>query len=595
MLKLSNPPTQRAARVDIPQGFLTQLLDRTDLVELVGRSVQLRRQGDNYLGLCPFHGEKSPSFTVSQSKQFFHCFGCGAHGDAIAFLREHAGLSFLEAVQELAQAAGTALPGQEQGAAPTQDHTELLKANELAAAFYRHCLRHEQSAKDYLKGRRLPSEATERFVIGYAPNGWTSLKEAFPDYPTNRHIVQAGLVVERDDKRYDRFRERIMFGIRDARGRLLGFGGRSIGAAEPKYLNSSASPLFDKSNALFGVFEAREAIRRTRQVLVVEGYMDVVALSMNGAPNCVATMGTACTRQHIERLMALCEEVVFAFDGDAAGRQAAWKSMLLCLAHADDERVFRFLILPPGRDPDEIILEEGPKAFQARIDRALTLSGFLMQELAQRNNQLASIEDRARFAQEGLEVVRQLPYASNLRRLMREDILKASTLSAEAVNALSARSSTGSRAAITRRRFDPWECLARAAGACPNEAAEHAQAMIEALPTALQDSFFLERWDDFGAAQAPFWRTLYGLLHGSAREEPAQDDTSTSASKTDPATLAAHRDLLAGAPAMITKSLAEEHRRSLRSAFRQGSVNEEDYLRELAGANAARTTRQLPG
>ncbi|HWS25831.1 MAG TPA: DNA primase [Xanthomonadales bacterium] len=591
MLKLSNPPAHRAAHADIPKGFLTQLLDRTDLVELVGRSVQLRRQGDNHLGLCPFHGEKSPSFTVSQSKQFFHCFGCGANGDAIHFLREHAGLSFLEAVQELAQAAGMALPGQEQGTTPAQDHTELLKANELAAAFYRHCLRYEQAARDYLKGRRLPSEATERFVIGYAPAGWTSLKEAFPDYRTNSHVVQAGLVVERDEKRYDRFRERIMFGIRDPRGRLLGFGGRSIGAAEPKYLNSSASPLFDKSNALFGVFEAREAIRRTRQVLVVEGYMDVVALSMNGVPNCVATMGTACTRQHIERLMALCEEVVFAFDGDAAGRQAAWKSMLLCLAHADDERVFRFLLLPPGRDPDETILAEGSQAFQARIDRALTLSGFLMQELAQRNNQLASTEDRARFAQEGMEIVRQLPYASNLRRLMREDILKASTLSAQAVSALSASTGAGSHRAISRRRFDPWSSLARAVDTCPKEATEHAQAMLEALPGALQDSFFQERWNDFDPAQAPFWQALFGLLHGS--ENRPERDTPTDT--VDAATLATSRDLLAGAPAMITKHLADEHRRLLRSAFRQGSVNEEDYLRELASANAARGARQHPG
>jgi len=590
MLKLSNPSTHRAAHADIPKGFLTQLLDRTDIVELVGRSVQLRRQGDNYLGLCPFHGEKSPSFTVSHSKQFFHCFGCGANGDAIHFLREHAGLSFLEAVQELAQAAGMALPGREQGAAPTQDHTELLKANELAAAFYRHCLRHEQHAKDYLKGRRLPSEATERFVIGYAPTGWTSLKEAFPDYGANRHLVEAGLVVEREDRRYDRFRERIMFGIRDPRGRLLGFGGRSIGTAEPKYLNSSASPLFDKSAALFGVFEAREAIRRTRQVLVVEGYMDVVALSMNGVPNCVATMGTACTRQHLERLMAVCEEVVFAFDGDAAGRQAAWKSMLLCLAHADDERVFRFLLLPPGRDPDETILEEGSQAFQARIDQALTLSGFLMQELVRRNNQLASTEDRARFAQEGMEVVRQLPYASNLRRLMREDILKASALSAQAVSALSARS-TGSRAAITRRRFDPWKSLECAIGTCPKEASEQAPSMLEALPGALQDSFFQGRWDDFDPAQASFWQALFNLLRGSDHES----DPDAAADTVDAATLAAHRDLLVGAPAMIAKHLADEHRRRLRGAFRQGSVNEEDYLRELASANAARTARHIPG
>ena len=595
MLATPRSVSAGARQNDLPQHFLTQLLDRTDIVELVGRTVRLRHQGDNHIGLCPFHNEKSPSFSVSQSKQFFHCFGCGINGNAIHFLREHAGLSFMEAVKELAQAANLTLPEQVQSGAPVQDTSELQKANELAAAFYRHCLRHEQAATDYLKGRHLPNEATRRFVIGFAPPGWNSLKEAFPDYGSNDHIVNAGLVIDRDGRRYDRFRERIMFGIRDHRGRLLGFGGRSIGAAEPKYLNSSSSALFDKSAALFGVFEAREAMRRSRQVIVVEGYMDVAALSMSGVENCVATMGTACTPQHIERLMALCQDVVFAFDGDAAGRQAAWKSMLLCLRYASDERSFRFLLLPTGRDPDEIVHDEGLEAFKARIDKALTLSGFLMHELSQRNNHLASTEDRARFAQEGLQVAEQLPFGSNLRRLLREEILKASTLKPQDVAALSLGSVAGKRAASSRRRTDLWSALAQATALCPEAAASHSAEMLKMLPASLQDDFFLERWADFPPQQAVFWRALFSALDGSApmaRRDGNTPDVEPHSVVPVAHNSAAHQDLLRGAALLIETQLQADKRQSLRSAFRAGTVSEEQYLRELCAPSLARPAQR---
>lgn len=579
MLKVSAPQDKSAPRQqDLPPEFLAQVLGRTDIVELVGRSVALRRHGDNHVGLCPFHGEKSPSFTVSQPKQFFHCFGCGANGNAIHFLREHAGLPFHEAVQELAQAAGVAMPNAEPASQLAPNVHALIKANELAAAFYRHCLRYDETAQLYLKGRGIPSEAKDRFVIGFAPQGWTSLKEAFEDYQTSQHIVDAGLVIHRDDKRYDRFRDRITFGIRDYRGRLLGFGGRTTGSEEPKYLNSPASPIFDKGATLFGAFEAREEVRRTRQVIVVEGYMDVVALSMHGLANCVATMGTACTRRHIERLVVMGNDIVFAFDGDAAGCNAAWKTLLLCLEFASDECSFRFLTLPAGQDPDETILAEGAKSFRSRVEQATPLSEYLLQELGRQNNDLATTEHRARFAKQGQDLLKHLPSRGNLRRLMRERILRASEVPAQSVTALelSMRSSKPTSGAL--RRHSLWECLTQAVMACPEVAAQHAGSMIESLPRPLQDSFFLERWADFPEQHARFWSELFAALHlfdsKSAIAKPEMHP--------DACVVSAHRDLLGAAKHLIGEQLMTERRTSLRSAFRAGSISEDEYLQSVS-------------
>lgn len=327
----------------IPHSFLQDLLNRVDIVDVVGRYVQLKKGGANFMGLCPFHNEKSPSFTVSPTKQFYHCFGCGAHGTAIGFLMEHAGLTFPEAVQELAQSVGLTVPhepspmrgggGSSDGHAPPAASksvtTALSDVMQTACDYYRKQLRGAPNAIQYLKRRGLTGEIALRFGLGYAPDGWQNLEAAFDDY---RHdsLVDAGLVIvsEKTDangvaRRYDRFRERIMFPIRNVKGQVIGFGGRVLDGGEPKYLNSPETPLFNKGSELYGLFEARLAIREHKYALVVEGYMDVVALAQLGFPNAVATLGTACTPIHVQKLLRQTDTVVFSFDGDAAGRRAA--------------------------------------------------------------------------------------------------------------------------------------------------------------------------------------------------------------------------------------------------------------------------------
>lgn len=325
----------------IPHSFLQDLLNRVDIVDVVGRYVQLKKGGANFMGLCPFHNEKSPSFTVSPTKQFYHCFGCGAHGTAIGFLMEHAGLSFPEAVQELAQSVGLTVPhepsptrggGSEYPSQPAVSKavaTALSDVMQAACDYYRKQLRGAPAAIQYLKKRGLTGEVAARFGLGYAPDGWQNLEAAFANYRDDA-LVESGLVIVSDKtdaqgvaRRYDRFRERIMFPIRNVKGQVIGFGGRVLGAGEPKYLNSPETPLFNKGSELYGLFEARLAIRERKYVLVVEGYMDVVALAQLGFPNAVATLGTACTPIHVQKLLRQTDTVIFSFDGDAAGRRAA--------------------------------------------------------------------------------------------------------------------------------------------------------------------------------------------------------------------------------------------------------------------------------
>ena len=329
----------------IPQSFIQELLARVDIVEVVGRHVKLKKGGANWLGLCPFHGEKSPSFTVSPTKQFYHCFGCGAHGSAIGFLMEHGGMSYPDAIHELARSAGLTVP-EERGAADDarRRDPDLLETIAAAARFYKQRLKDSPHAIDYLKGRGVSGETAARFGIGYAPEGWRSLEAAVPDYSA-RTLVESGLVIEPEPepdaepagqgpgrrKRYDRFRDRIMFPIRNPRGQTIGFGGRVLGQGEPKYLNSPETPLFSKGRELYGLFEGRDAIRAADCVIVVEGYMDVVMLAQHGVRNAVATLGTATTAQHVQKLLRLVDRVVFAFDGDAAGRRAAWRALEACL------------------------------------------------------------------------------------------------------------------------------------------------------------------------------------------------------------------------------------------------------------------------
>ena len=408
----------------IPQSFIQDLLTRIDVVDIVGRYVQLKKAGANFMGLCPFHNEKSPSFTVSQTKQFYHCFGCGAHGTAIGFLIEYSGMGFVEAVKDLAQNVGMIVPENEDKLPPAQRAQEQAKTLALSDAmtracdFYRLQLRSAERAKVYLKGRGLTGEVAARFGIGYAPDGWDGLRAVFPEYEA-AELVTAGLVIDRSDesggnrKRYDRFRDRVMFPIRNVKGQVIGFGGRILDTGEPKYLNSPETPLFQKGSELYGLFEARQPIREAGYVLVTEGYMDVVALAQLGFPQVVATLGTACTAVHVQKLLRQTDNVIFSFDGDGAGRRAARRALDACLPYATDDKSVKFLFLPAEHDPDSYIRALGTEAFERQVHDAMPMSQFLLQEVSA-DNDLRTAEGRARTQHEAKPMLQALP-ASGLR------------------------------------------------------------------------------------------------------------------------------------------------------------------------------------
>ncbi len=382
----------------IPDSFKQDLLNRVDIVEVVSRYVQLKKGGANYLGLCPFHGEKTPSFTVSPAKQFYHCFGCGVHGNAIGFLIEYGGMGYIDAVKELAASVGMQVPEKPRTGdelARKERETDLHGVMEKAMEFYRAELKKAPRAIDYLKGRGLTGEVAARFRIGYAPDDWQGLQKAFPKYE-DKALVEAGLVIENEGKRYDRFRDRIMFPIYSARGAVIGFGGRVMGDGEPKYLNSPETPLFEKGREVYGLVQAREAIRMAGRVLVVEGYMDVVALAQFEIGYAVAALGTATTPIHVGKLLRLADELVFCFDGDAAGRKAAWRALEVALPLAPDHKPIRFLFLPEGEDPDTYVRRHGNEGFEKLLRQAQTLSEFLLSQLRAESD-LASAEGRAGF------------------------------------------------------------------------------------------------------------------------------------------------------------------------------------------------------
>jgi len=398
---------------------LQDLLSRVDIVEVVGRHVELRKSGANHMGLCPFHGEKSPSFSVSASKQFYHCFGCGAHGDAFRFLMENSGMSFVDAVHDLAQQVGMSVPerpidaAEQQRALQAKAHQATLSEMlERAAEHYRRQLKASPAAIDYLKRRGLSGEIAQRFGLGFAPPGWRSLASAFPRYD-DPLLAEAGLVIAQGDegpehKRYDRFRERIMFPIRSVKGELIGFGGRVLDRGEPKYLNSPETPVFVKGRELYGLYEARTALRSKGHALVVEGYMDVVALAQAGFGNAVATLGTACTAEHVQKLFRFTDSVVFSFDGDAAGRRAAARALEAALPHAGDLRSLKFLFLPPEHDPDSFVREFGSDAFEQAVQRAVPLSRQLIEQAAE-GQDLDTAEGRARLVAQAKPMWDALP------------------------------------------------------------------------------------------------------------------------------------------------------------------------------------------
>jgi DNA primase len=419
----------------IPQTFIDELIARADIVEVIGSRVQLKKAGREFKACCPFHNEKSASFWVSPEKQFYHCFGCGAHGTVLRFLMEHDHMAFPEAVEELAARLGVEVPREAAGVsgAPHRAEEPLYEVMSDVARFYAEQLTREPRARDYVARRGLDRETIEKFSIGYAPNSWNEILKRFGGSDASRRtLADLGLIIEREraardgpgaeSRYYDRFRDRIMFPIRDARGRVIAFGGRILDQGEPKYLNSPETVLFHKGRELYALYEARRSGSNLKRLLVVEGYMDAVRLHQFGIPCAVATLGTATTPEHFKRIFRMVSEVVFAFDGDRAGRAAAWRALQHALPETRAGREIRFLLLPEGHDPDSLVAEEGREAFERRIDHTLSLSDYLLRELAEQAGTLDK-SGRAKFAQTAGPLVMKMT-AGVARDLLVEQIAK---------------------------------------------------------------------------------------------------------------------------------------------------------------------------
>jgi DNA primase len=415
----------------IPQTFIHDLLNRADIVDTIDRHVPLKKAGANYVACCPFHNEKTPSFTVSQSKQFYHCFGCGAHGSAIHFLMEYSGLSFVEAVHDLAAYVGMQVPIQ-QASIPSNsavrndlehfanDHyinnpaissQDLLNVMQVATRFYREQLKNSEKAIAYLKKRGLSGESAARFAIGYAPTGWQNLEAVFSDYKsekTRNLLAQAGLViVGNENKQYDRFRNRIMFPILNQKGQIIGFGGRALDDEEPKYLNSPETALFEKGRELYNLFSARRAIREMNCALVVEGYMDVISLAQHEIDYAVASLGTSTTSFHLQKLLRQTDQIIFCFDGDKAGRKAAWRALENSLALLSDGKFLSFLFLPEDTDPDSYVKQNGRESFEQLLKQSIPLSEFLFKELCSRID-IQTSEGRAKLINDAKPLLQQI-------------------------------------------------------------------------------------------------------------------------------------------------------------------------------------------
>ena len=427
----------------IPQHFIDELIARTDIVELIGARVPLKKSGREYKACCPFHAEKTPSFWVSPDKQFYHCFGCGKHGTALGFLMDHDHMAFPEAVEELATRLGLEVPheGGVDRAAQRADEP-LYELMARVARFYSEQLARAPRAREYLAQRGLTAATQERFAIGYAPDSWNELLRHFGGSDAERkRLLDGGLIIERErgagregERYYDRFRDRVMFPIRDARGRVIGFGGRVIDAGEPKYLNSPETVLFHKGRELYGLYETRRARRNLERLVVVEGYMDAVSLHQAGVDYTVATLGTATTAEHFRRIFRLVSAVVFAFDGDRAGRAAAWRALQQALPEAREGREIRFLFLPQGQDPDTLVRAEGPAAFEGRFALAVPLSEYLVRELSEQSD-LGSADGRARFAEQARPLFARVPEGV-YRELLLERLAQVVGLSASRLEAL---------------------------------------------------------------------------------------------------------------------------------------------------------------
>ncbi len=405
----------------IPKQFIVDLIDRADVVEMVGRRVQLKKAGREYKACCPFHDEKTPSFTVSPTKGFYHCFGCGAHGNALDFLMQYDHMEFVDAVESLANAMGVEVP-REESQRPARSYDALFEIVGQVERYFEAQLKANTQAVEYVKNRGIDGATAKRFGLGYAPCGWSNVLDKFgTSKEAIERLLATGLIIRKDDgKHYDRFRERIMFPIRDSRGRTIGFGGRVMGKEEPKYLNSPETVLFHKGRELYGLYEARQALRSIDRLVVVEGYMDVVGLARHGIDFAAATLGTATTDEHLNRLFRMCDEVFFSFDGDRAGRAAAWKALENALPQIREGRQIRFVFLPDGQDPDSYVQQNGADAFMGALDNALPLSDFLIEELSSQVD-MESVDGRARLAELARPLVSRIP-PGVYRELLTEEL-----------------------------------------------------------------------------------------------------------------------------------------------------------------------------
>lgn len=488
----------------IPPEFIDQLLSRIDIVDVIDKRVPLKKAGKELQACCPFHNEKTPSFTVSPQKQFYHCFGCGAHGTAVGFLMEYDRLSFPEAVEELARQAGLEVPHEEGHQGP--DHRPLYEALAKSAAFYRQQLRqHPEAARAvaYLKNRGMSGEIAAEYGIGFAPPGWDNLlKQLGGNEQAISRLRTTGMITEGDGKRYDRFRDRIMFPIRDRRGRAIAFGGRQIGDGKPKYLNSPETPVFHKGRELYGLYEARQALKDIQRLVVVEGYMDVVALAQFGIRNTVATLGTATTPDHLETLFRTTPEVVFCFDGDRAGRAAAWKALETSLPVLREGREARFLFLPEGDDPDTLVRREGQSAFNQLVGDALPLSRFLFDALSEQVD-MDSIDGRARLAELAKPYLAKLP-PGLFREMMNKHL-------AELVGVEELGLEGSGRASRPSRQQTPSRRTRTGLNTIPP--LRRAIALLLHHPEIAKETTLPTGWESLSSPGIPLFRALVAFIH----------------------------------------------------------------------------------
>ncbi len=465
----------------IPRDFIDDLLARTDVVEVVNQRVPLKKKGREYVACCPFHSEKTPSFTVSREKQFYHCFGCGAHGSAIGFLMEYDNLDFVSAVETLAADLGLDVPREGGDDRPRENLQPLYDLLADAATYYQQALKRSDRAKQYLKGRGLSGEIARDFAIGYAPEGWDNLLDQLRGKYDQNLLTKAGMVSRNDSGRlYDKFRNRIMFPIHDPRGRVIAFGGRVLEQGEPKYLNSPETPVFHKSSTLYGLYEATRARSRLARLIVVEGYMDVVALAQHGIRNAVATLGTATTADHVRMMFQRVPRIVFCFDGDRAGREAAWRALGNAMGALRDGKEVDFLFLPEGEDPDSYVRQHGAERFNALADEAIPLSDYLFQTLKSRHD-VTRMEGRSSLMLEAQQLIKPL-HQGFLRSQIEAELERITTLQIEKASAapLPQRRERQGNLHITPMRLAIAALLQQPALA--NLAFERYDPMIEALP-----------------------------------------------------------------------------------------------------------------